>query len=114
MKIRDWKMYQKNMELVGYHDLDNRPGFQMALQKIENSYYLYLASFRHNGWTVMDVTDPSNPQKLNWIDGPDSKKWPGQGTPKIQVADGIMITALGGTLPMLHGTKREDAHQGGL
>ena len=108
------RSYAKNIEVIGYHDLDGKPGFQMALQKIGREYYLYLASFRHNGWTILNITDPAHPEKINWIDGPDSRTWSGQGTPKIQIADGIMITALGGTLPMLHGTRREDPHQGGI
>jgi len=27
------RSYSKNMELIGYHDLNDKPGFQMAMQE---------------------------------------------------------------------------------
>ncbi len=95
----------KNMALVGYDDLDGRPAFQMAMQKANGKYYLYTASWRHNGWTVLDVTDPASPRKVRWVQGP----WfyegirDGQNTCKIQVADGLMITAHGTMASFLTG-----------
>ena len=83
----------------------------MALQVVDDRYYLYLASFRHSGWAIIEVTDPEHPRYIRWIDGPE---YEGQGCPKIQVADGIMITALGGSLPMLHGTNWDDPYIEGL
>ena len=82
----------KNIEHIGYHDLGGRPGFQMAMQEVDGRYYLYAATFKHAGWHILDVTDPEKPDHLRFIPGPDL---PGQGTPKIQVAGGIMVTALG-------------------
>ena len=55
------KYYIKNMELIGYHDLKDRPGFQMAAQVVDGRYYLYVSHFRHSGWTILDVTDPESP-----------------------------------------------------
>lgn len=95
----------KNIALVGYDDLDGRPAFQMAMQKAKGKYYLYTASWRHNGWTVLDVTDPACPRKVRWVQGP----WfyegvrDGQNTCKIQVADGLMITAHGTMASFLTG-----------
>ncbi len=83
--------FAKNIEVLGYHDLDGRPGFQMAMQEVDGRYYLYLAHFKHSGWTILDVTDPAKPEYLKFVPGPDK---PGQVTLKIQVADGLMITAL--------------------
>ena len=37
------KGYSKNIELIGYHDLDGKPGFQMAMQQVKGRWYLYLA-----------------------------------------------------------------------
>jgi hypothetical protein len=53
--------YSKNVELLGYHDLKDRPGFQMAMQVVEGRYCLCVSHFRHSGWTVMEVTDPEKP-----------------------------------------------------
>jgi hypothetical protein len=103
--------YAKNVEVLGFHDLKGRPGFQMAMQEVKGKFYLYIASFKHNGWTILEVTDPANPRFVQFIPGPNM---PGQGTPKIQVADGIMIGALGGTLPMLHGTNWGDPYEDGI
>lgn len=101
------EMLCKNIEFIGYDDMNGKPGFQMAMQKSGDKYYIYTASFRHNGWNIIDVTDPSHPRNVKWLEGP----WlyedlhDGQGTPKIQIADGIMVTAHGGTMKELHGTE---------
>ncbi|MDX1746111.1 MAG: hypothetical protein R3324_09260 [Halobacteriales archaeon] len=77
------------VSLVGYHDLEGRPGFKIALQEVDGHWYLYYAGFWHSGWGVLDVTDPSNPTYLDWIDGPDNTL-----TLQVQVADGLMVTSL--------------------
>lgn len=56
----------KNMEFVGFDDLNGKPGFQMAMQKANGHYYLYATSFRWNGINILDVTDPKNPRKIKW------------------------------------------------
>ena len=59
----------KNMEFVGFDDLNGKPGFQMAMQKANGRYYLYATSFRWNGINILDVTDPTKSKKLNgWKD----------------------------------------------
>ena len=100
----------KNVEVLGYLDLD-RPWFQMAMQQVDDRYYIYASHFQTSGWAIVDVTDPTKPEYLKFVPGPDLA---GQSTPKIQVADGLMITALGGTLPMLHGTERGDPYEEGV
>jgi hypothetical protein len=85
------KGYSKNIELLGFHDLKDRPGFQMAMQVVDGRYYLYVSHFRHSGWTIMEVTDPEKPRFIRFIEGPQLS---GQVTNKIQVADGLMIGAL--------------------
>ena len=67
--------FAKNIEVLGYHDLEGRPGFQMAMQVVDGRYYLYLAHFKHCGWTIMDVTDPRRLERLKFVPGPDK---PGQ------------------------------------
>ncbi|MFD1671997.1 LVIVD repeat-containing protein [Agrilactobacillus yilanensis] len=106
----------KNTELIGFNDLNNKPGFQMAMQKSGERYYLYTASFRHNGWNIVEVTDPKHPRNVKWLDGPwlNAELHDGQSTPKIQIADGLMITAHGGTMKELHGTEPGLPFWGGI
>ena len=51
--------FAHNMEAVGYHDLNARPAFKLAMQEVNNRWYLYVAHLWHRGWSVLDVTDPS-------------------------------------------------------
>lgn len=80
---------QHNITQVGYHDLDERPAFKIAIQELDGQWLLYLGHFWHRGWSIVDVTDPKQPELLNFIDRPDNTV-----TKQIQVADGLMITAL--------------------
>jgi hypothetical protein len=105
------KSYIKNMELIGYHDLNDRPGFQMAAQVVDGRYYLYVSHFRHSGWTILEVTDPASPRFVRFMEGPDLV---GQVTNKIQVADGLMLCALGTGIPFLHGIASDDPYIAGL
>jgi hypothetical protein len=77
------------LEFVGYHDLQGRPAFKMALWPVGDRWYMYLGHFWHRGWSVLDVTDPANPEYVNWIDGP-ANTW----TLQVQAADGLLVTAL--------------------
>jgi len=86
-KIHVPKGESKNMKLVGYHDMNGRGGsFKMALQKIGDKWYLYAAHLWHSGWTILDVTNPSDPKFVNWIQGPDNT-----GCYQVQVADDLAI-----------------------
>src|SRR5262249_20690941 len=58
-------------------------------QEAGGRFFLYVAGFWHSGWSILEVTDPEHPQLLRWLPGP-----PGTMTIQVQVADGIMITAL--------------------
>ena len=101
----------KNVELVAYHDLDGKPGFQMAMQEVDGRYYLYLAHFKHSGWAILDVTDPHRPEYVKFLPGPSKK---GQVTLKLQVAGGLMITALQQAFPLFHGTTWDDPYEEGI
>ena len=78
---------QRNVSLVSHHDLDRRPAFKMAIEKVGSNWYLYLAHLWETGWSILDVTDPQNPTLERFIEGP-----PNSYTKQIQVADGLMIT----------------------
>lgn len=80
---------QQNVSLAAYHDLKGRPGFKMAFQRVDDAWYLYLAHFWHGGWSILDVTDPTDPELVNYIEGPDNTL-----TLQVQVAEGKMITSL--------------------
>ena len=79
----------KNMELIGYHDLEGHPSFKIAMQVVDGRWYLYLGHFWISGWSIVDVTDPANPQYVKFIPGPENTE-----TYQVQVADGIMVTDL--------------------
>ena len=107
--------YIKNMEVVGFCDLNGVNAFQMALHKTDDGrYYMYCGSFRGPGWNVVDVTDPTQPKVVNWLEACDPKEYPATNTPKIQVADGLMIGATGGGVSFLHGCKPGDKSLGSL
>jgi hypothetical protein len=73
--------------VVGYHDLDGRPGFKLAMQVVDGRWYLYVAHMWQPGWTVLDVTDPARPAAKAFVEGP-----PNTMTLQVQVADGLMVT----------------------
>lgn len=104
----------KNIEQIGYCDLNRKSGFQMAMHKTKDGkYYIYTACFRDNGFNIVDVTDPEHPT-AKWIEG----DWvddvhDGQSLAKIQCADGKLICMYGGTLRVLHGTNY-DNYWGGI
>lgn len=80
---------QKLVDLVGYHDLNGKPAFKLAMQKVGSHYYLYVGSMWHRGWSILDVTDPTEPKLENFVAGPENT-W----TTQLQVANGLMITSL--------------------
>ena len=59
---RPGRFFAENFDLVGYHDLDGRPAFKLALQVVGDRWYLYTSHFWDRGWSVLDVTDPSRPR----------------------------------------------------
>ncbi len=81
--------FAHNIELLGYHDLGGKPAFKLAMQEVNGRWYLYMGHLWHRGWSILDVTDPSAPEYVRFIPGPENT-W----TIQIQVAEGKMITAL--------------------
>jgi len=107
--------YVKNMEVIGFHDLNKIPAFQMALYKTANGqYYMYNGSFKGAGCNILNVTDPTNPMLVNFMEVCDPKVYVAQSTPKIQAADDLLVIALGGGIPYLHGVSYEDKNISGL
>ncbi|MET0500607.1 MAG: hypothetical protein ABW172_03695 [Candidatus Binatia bacterium] len=81
--------FAHNLDPLGYHDLNGKPAFKLAMQEKNGRWYLYLAHLWHRGWSILDVTDPTSPEFESFIPGPENT-W----TIQIQVADGKMITGL--------------------
>ena len=106
--------YIKNLEVVGFSDLAGVNAFQMALYKTGDRYYMYCGSFKGAGVNIVDVTDPAHPTVVGCVYVSDPKVYFAQSTPKVQVADGKLIVALGGGVPFLHGIKPGDPAMDGL
>jgi hypothetical protein len=79
----------QNVTVVGYSNLDDRPGFKMSIVETNGRWYLYLGHLWHFGWTIVDVTEPSDPKVLKFIPGP-TNTW----TIQMEISGNTMITAL--------------------
>lgn len=84
----------QRVEPVGYCDLDGRPAFKMSIREHEGRWLLYTGHFWNRGWSVVDVTDPSNARVLAFIPGPDNTF-----TGQMELSGNVMITALEKILP---------------
>lgn len=89
LRGRNREHAQKNVEVVGYTDVGGRPPFKLAIQEVGGRWLLYMGHLWDRGWSITDVTDPRNPELLNFIPGP-ANTW----TIQMEVADNLMVTAL--------------------
>ncbi len=55
---------------LAYHDLEDRPGFKLALHVVGGRWYLYVGHLWHSGWSIVDVTDPEAPKLVRFLAGP--------------------------------------------
>jgi len=99
--------FSRNIEAIGYHNLNDKPAFKLAMQEINQRWYLYVAHLWHRGWSVLDVTDASAPELCNFIPGP-ANTW----TIQIQVAEGKMITGLERIAPGWGGVEGQSFTEG--
>lgn len=79
----------KRVSFVAQHDLEGRPGFKIDLQEVDGRWYLYTAGFWHSGYSILDVTDPTDPTFVRWVEGPENTL-----TLQAQLASGTLITSL--------------------
>jgi hypothetical protein len=79
----------QGLDLIGYSDLDGRPGFKLAIHRDRDRWILYAGHLWHSGWTVVDITDPTEPVPIGFVEGP-SNTW----TLQVQAANGLLVTAL--------------------
>jgi hypothetical protein len=101
--------FAHNIEVLGYHDLAGRPAFKLAMQEVAGRWFIYMGHLWHRGWTVLDVTDPTAPEFVDFIPGPENT-W----TIQIQVAEGKMITALERIAPGWGGSEEKPYSEGFL
>jgi hypothetical protein len=79
-----------NFKPIGYSGLDGRGGaFKMAIKHVNDHWYMFLGHLWHSGWTILDVTDPTNPKFLKFVEGPANTN-----TIQMEFHDNIMVTAL--------------------
>lgn len=80
--------FAHNFSARSYISLEGRPGFKMAIHEAGGRFYLYVAHLWESGFSVVDITDASQPRFVRFIPGP-----PNTWTLQVQVADGLMITS---------------------
>jgi hypothetical protein len=77
-----------NVEIVGYTDAAGASPFKMALTQSGDRWYMYTSNFFHRGWSIFDVTDPTDIRTVKFIEGPaNTSTW------QIDIADDLMITS---------------------
>jgi hypothetical protein len=81
--------YSKNIDRIGYNDLEGRAGFKLAMKEADGHFFLYVASMWEPGLSILEVTDPENPRFVRFIAGP-----PNTWCLQVQVAGDRMITNL--------------------
>ena len=83
-----------NLEVVGFTGLEGRAGaFKLAVKHARNDHwYLYAGHSFHQGWSIIDVTDPKNPKYVKFI--PYATPTKEVLTAQITLHDDIMITAI--------------------
>jgi len=100
--IAQTKPESKNMELVGYSDLQGRSSYQPTIHKQGNRWIAYIGhhggsalnpltgQMEDNGTSIVDVTDPKNPKYLAHIPGDPRIPGPGEtgGAQMARVCDG--------------------------
>jgi hypothetical protein len=79
--------YSQNIDRIGYHDLEGRVGFKLAMREAGGHFFLYVASMWEPGLFILDVTDAENPEFVRFIAGP-----PNTWCLQVQVAGDRMIT----------------------
>src|ERR1700682_563270 len=80
----------ENFKPIGYSGLDGRGGaFKMAIKRVNDRWYMFLGHLWHSGWTILDVTDPTNPKFLKFVEGPANTN-----TIQMEFNNNIMVTAL--------------------
>lgn len=84
--------FSKNVEAVGYTDLDGMPGYKLAIKEHKEKWYIY-TGLRTGGWLIVDVTDPTNPKVVKRLPGPLNTN-----TSQVSLHGDLLITAVEKTI----------------
>ena len=115
----------KNMDLVGYSDLQGRSAYQPTIHKQGNRWIAYIGHHgglamnpltgkeEDNGTSIVDVTDPKNPKYLAHIPGDPRIPGPGEtgGAQMARVCDGSELPRADKKKVFLLRTKGTDSHE---
>jgi hypothetical protein len=115
----------KNMELVGYSDLQGRSAYQPTIHKQGDRWIAYIGhhggeamnsltgKMEPNGTSVVDVTDPRNPKYLAHIPGDPRNPGPGEsgGAQMVRVCDGSELPRADKSKVFLLRTRGTDSHE---
>ena len=95
------------VDLIGYHDIGGKPVFKLAMQVVDDRWYLYASHFWEPRLSILDVTDPADPLLVGAIEGPDQAA-----TWQVQVADGLLIQGLERRPPAWGGDPDDTSDEG--
>lgn len=99
-----------NMRVIGYSGLDGRGGaFKMAIKHVGSKWYLFMGHLWHNGWTILDVTEPEDPKFVKFVPGPENTS-----TIQMEFHDSLMLTALQKKAPNWGGDANKPNDEGVL
>ena len=101
--------YSRNVEVVGYCDMQDRPAFKMCICEVHGRWYLYTGHFWHHGWSIVDVSDPARPRVERFVEGPGNTA-----TLQVTLFGDTMVTALEKILPGFGGDERAPFEEGVL
>src|SRR6202021_2788121 len=119
------KPESKNMELVGYNDLQGRSAYQPTIHKQGNRWIAYIGhhggsamnpltgQMEDNGTSIVDVTDPKQPKYLAHIPGDPRIPGPGEtgGAQMARVCDGSELPRAAKKKGYLLRSAGTDAHE---
>lgn len=78
----------KGVEVVGFSDMNGKlDALQLDYQEVNGRHYLYAGHFWSGGVTILDVTDPTQPQVVGFVASPNDATW----HIKVMVADQVML-----------------------
>jgi hypothetical protein len=96
-----------NMRPIGYSNLDGHGAFKLAIKRVGDTWYLYMGHLWERGWTIVDVTDPTNPKVVKHIPGPDNTF-----SIQMELHGNLMLTALERMYPSWGGDANKPYDEG--
>lgn len=78
----------QGMEVVAHSQMNGHPdALQMQYQEVNGKHYLYVGHIWGHGVSILDVTDPAQPEVVGFIPCGSDAAW----HIKVQLADGILM-----------------------